>query len=275
MLFGCGDMRAHDEILPSYIKEHIQLIDDSAMCVIDADIPNETIIYLTNFCQSKNIPVWYNPTDLRKSTKVVEAGVFSKLTFMSPNTKELFAIFSAVFDQDQTLTDAERNNFRTIVSRYKDILTNLEINDLKTILKYLVKYVPVILLSRGPKPLMLACAYDLNIDESWQLPARENLSKIRARVGEKPVIYNFPVLSLEEYEIYMNESGAGDSMSAGVIYGILKGYSLGCTIYNGILSAKLALLTSNNINPELADIDLERLEKLLSLNKSSITKEYI
>ena len=73
----------------------------------------------------------------------------------------------------------------------------------------------------------------------------------------------------------MNESGAGDSMSAGVIYGILKGYSLGCTIYNGILSAKLALLTSNNINPRLADIDLERLEQLFSLNKSAITKEYI
>ncbi len=274
-MFGCGDMRAHDKIVPSYIKEHIHLIDDSAMCVIDADIPIETITYITNFCQTKNIPVWYNPTDLRKSTKVVEAGVFSKLTFMSPNTKELFAIFSAVVDSDLSLNITEKNDFKIIICKYKDILTNLDSKDLKIILKYLVKFVPVIILSRGPKPLMLACAYDLNIYKTEQLPTRENISKTKEKIGGNCYIYKFPVLQLEKNEIYMNESGAGDSMSAGIIYGILNNYTLGCSIYNGILSAKLALLTSSNISPDLSYVKLDRIEKLLDFNDSNITKEWV
>ncbi len=83
------------------------------------------------------------------------------------------------------------------------------------------------------------------------------------------------MLQLEKNEIYMNESGAGDSMSAGIIYGILNNYTLGCSIYNGILSAKLALLTSSNISPDLSYVKLDRIEKLLDFNDSNITKEWV
>lgn len=277
LLFGCGDMRAHDMILPAYIQKHTNLINDSAMCVIDADIPTETIIYITNFCESKNIPIWYNPTDLRKSTKVVEAGVFSKLTFMSPNTKELFAMFKSTFPMDTDLSESEKSAYKILGSKYADIFTNLENNDLTTILKYMIKYVPVIVLSRGPKPVMLACAYDLDLDAVGQLPTRENLLEIKAssQSERRPVVFHFPVLKLQAGEVYMNESGAGDSLSAGFMYGVLNGYSLGNTVYNGILSAKLALMTSKNINVDIGGISVRQLSDVTDENRSKIRKEYI
>ena len=102
------------------------------------------------------------------------------------------------------------------------------------------------------------------------------MSEIKARIAaHRPVIFNFPVLEIENDEKYLNESGAGDSLSAGVIYGILNAYSLGNTIYNGILSAKLALLTSNNISADLAKIDLDKLNVLTNKNRPNIIKQYI
>jgi pseudouridine-5'-phosphate glycosidase/pseudouridine kinase len=53
LLFGCGDMRAHNLILPEYIEQHRQEIEESALCIIDADIPVETILFITNICEEK------------------------------------------------------------------------------------------------------------------------------------------------------------------------------------------------------------------------------
>ena len=230
----------------------------------------------TNFCEEKNIPIWYNPTDLRKSTKVVEAGVFSKLTFMSPNVKELFAIFNSTFQKDEQLAESVREHYKILGSKYDDIFTNMCENDLIEILKYLIQYVPVIILSRGPKDLMVACAYDLNIDKrDQQLPTREILTNINKMKNKKPVVIEFPVLKFEAHESYKNESGAGDSMSSGIIYGILNGYSLSDTIYNGILSAKLALTTTHNVSTDLCKIDSTRLANLTAENKFNIKKRFI
>jgi sugar/nucleoside kinase (ribokinase family) len=273
LLFGCGDMRSHSTIDRAYIERHLATVAASDMCVIDADIPTETIVFIVNYCAARHIPIWYNPTDLRKSTKVVEAGVFSKLTFMSPNTKELFAIFNATFARDTTLSQSQRDSFKILGSKYKDIFTHLQTEDLESILRYLIQFVPVIVLSRGPKDMMLACAFDLDLDlEANQFPTRDTLEQIQRQPDKKPCVVEFPVLKFEESEKYMNESGAGDSMSAGIIYGILRNLSCTSAIYNGILSAKMALLTSQNVSEDLANIDADRLDHIVNLNKLKVKK---
>lgn len=276
LLFGCGDMRSHSTIDRAYIEANLDTVADSDMCVLDADIPVETVLFIVNYCWEQRIPIWYNPTDLRKSTKVVDAGVLSKLTFMSPNTKELFAIFNATFERDQRLDESEREAFKILGSKYKDIFTHLQDKDLEQILKYLIQFVPVIILSRGPKDLMVACAYDLDLDQpGQQFPTRATLHQVQRQPNKQPVVVEFPVLQFDDSEKYVNESGAGDSMSSGIIYGILRGFSCTNTIYNGILSAKLALLTSHNVSEDLGNIDSERLDQLTSLNKFKIKKRYL
>lgn len=269
-------MRSHSTIDRAYVAAHLDTVADSDMCILDADIPVETVLYIVNYCWEQRIPIWYNPTDLRKSTKVVEAGVFAKLTFMSPNTKELFAIFNATFERDESLSQSEREAFKILGSKYNDIFTHLQNKDLEEILKYLIQFVPVIILSRGPKDMMVACAYDLDLDTpGQQFPTRQSLDEIKRRPNKRPVLLQFPVLKFEPHEEYMNESGAGDSMSSGIIYGILRGFSCTSAIYTGILSAKLALLTSQNVSEELANISTDQLDRITSLNKSKIKKRYL
>jgi fructose-1-phosphate kinase PfkB-like protein len=195
---------------------------------------------------------------------------------MSPNTKELFAIFNSVFQKDKSLGDDVREHYKVLGSKYSDIFTDLDESDLNEILKYLVQYVPVIILSRGKKNLKVACAYDVDLEKSGQFPNKENLKDIKTKNKKhimQPVVFDFPVLKFEDNEKYMNESGAGDSMSSGIIYGILNDYTLSNTIYNGVLSAKLALLTTNNVNEEIGNINLEKLNKITDMNRDQIKKQ--
>ena len=93
--------------------------------------------------------------------------------------------------------------------------------------------------------------------------------------NKQPVIYEFPVLDLEETNENTNVSGAGDSMSSGIIFGILNGYSLVNTIYNGLLSAQYALQTSNNISSELGNITINNLNELSAKHQPNVKKRYI
>lgn len=268
-------MRAHNFILPEYIKQNAKSIQDSDLCILDADIPLDSIKSVAEICAKNNVPIWYNPTDLRKSTKIVEAGVLSETFYMSPNMKELFAIFNSIFPEDSNLTEEEKAHYKILGSKHNDIFTHVSENDLTEILKYMIKFVPVIFLSRGHEDLMLACAYDVKLNEANQFPLKNNVSKIMEASNKQPVIYEFPVLDIEESNENTNVSGAGDSMSSGIIFGILNGYSLGNTVYNGLLSARYALQTSNNISSELGKITLDNLNALTVKHQPNIKKRYI
>jgi hypothetical protein len=128
-------MRSHATILPAYIQRHLPTLATSALCVLDADLPLESLHFAATFCQQRHIPLWYNPTDLRKSTKVVDARVLSNLTFMSPNTKELVAIFSAAVRADPSLDQAQRQQLTILGSKYSDGFAHLQDQDLFQILK--------------------------------------------------------------------------------------------------------------------------------------------
>ena len=210
LILGCGDMRCHDYISPEYIKQNIQAIEKAAICVFDADIPINTIQYISEFCEKKHIPLFFNATDLRKATKVVEANVLSKITFMSLNSKELLSIFEAVLKKDTLLSQNEFEFFNKICSKYKQNLEKIESLDLTHMLKYILKYVPVIFLSQGSKDVIVACSYNLNIDDlENQMPKRETLLAFR-RKPSSPILINFPVLQLDDNEHFVNVSGAGD-----------------------------------------------------------------
>ena len=94
-----GDMKAHDYIRPSLVQKHAEMISNSDLCVLDADIPVETIDFVCAHCEANSIPVWCNPTDVRKCNKVINS--LAKLTYISPNLKELFALFRETVSRDQ------------------------------------------------------------------------------------------------------------------------------------------------------------------------------
>ncbi|CAF0705628.1 unnamed protein product [Brachionus calyciflorus] len=260
-----GSMKAHDLILPDFVSKFLEDIKQSDLCVIDADIPNETIKLICDFCEKENVPIWFNPTDLRKCTKILDTQCLNKITYMSPNYKELLTILKRVVQFDKS----ENKEIQSIAEKYSFLMEkNMEVideNDLKEILKYMLKHVPFILLSRGKDDFILASSVELNLNDKNQLPSKRNLKELKEK-NWNPHLYFFPTLEMKQNETFVNVSGAGDSNSSGIIAGILKNYSLACTIYNGLLSAKYALLTNMNVSDEISKIDLKTLNSLVQEN---------
>jgi hypothetical protein len=139
----------------------------------------------------------------------------------------------------------------------------------------LLKYVPVIVLTRGRDDLILASRKKLLLHERNQLPTRDNFAEFlddesRQSSDARGYLYLFPTVKLNETEERVNVTGAGDSTAAGIIAGVMNNYTLGCCIYNGLLSAKLALMTHKNVSDSLKHLTLDQVEKVFRQHESAI-----
>jgi sugar/nucleoside kinase (ribokinase family) len=269
---ACGAMRAHDFISSEYIEKHLDSLKSSDLCVLDADIPVETIKYICDICHSAGVPVWFNPTDLRKCNKIIKANSLSKITYMSPNMKELFTLFQATLVEDQNNID---QSLKAICNKYSSSLDKIEQQDTELILAYMLRHVPFIVLSRGSSDLIFASNYDLPNDKCNHMPTKSNLHEFNSKIKIKPNLIYYPVIDLKECEKLINVTGAGDSCTSGIIVGILKNYELNSAIYNGLLSAKYALMTQENVNKEINLINLEQVEENVSKYQNRIKKIYL
>ena len=230
---AAGAMHVHDHIDVALLSRPATAtaIAESTLCVIDADLPVESIRHVCERCRERAIPVWFNPTDLNKCTRIVDAHALDKITYMSPNTKELFTIFAHMLRTTATATttppmenakelDAIRQKYDTRrQSSCKDIEA-IELSDMKHMLKFLLRFVPYIVVSRGSSDLILACAHDLSLSDTdqhqHQLSARTSSDK-----PWRPQMITFPVLEIEAEQgdgsSLVNVTGAGDSTSSVII----------------------------------------------------------
>ena len=284
LILGLGAMEAHNYINPEYVKRHEQIIDQSSLCIVDADISVETLKYVLNKCWNDFcIPVWYNPTDVRKCARVIDAKSLSKVTYMSPNSKELLTMFLHIFESNQECDDrineikieeklrqSELDGLKIIFKKYqeKDLSEHLDTEDVKLMLKYMLTFVPFILLTRGSQDLILASACKLKLNEHQQLPIKN--TKRFAYNEWSPQLTYFPVIKMNKNETIVNVSGAGDNTSSGIISGILKDFDLISCIYNGLLAANCTLMTHENVSPRISNIDLELLKKITNEYKNDV-----
>ena len=272
LTLALGNMEAHDHITPGLVKKNLDALVNSEFCVIDADIPMETIEYVSSVCEKESIPVWFNPTDLRKCYKIINS--LDKVTYMSPNSKELFTLFSLALEKDKTLGREEMKVLSEINAKYKESVNDLDrlsFDDLKLILKYLLKYVPFIVLTRGVDDLILASAVDLVADKENQLPTKSTIKQFKS-MPRKPQMLFFPIIKLNEFEKVVNVSGAGDSNSSGMIAGIVKNYKLNTIVYNGLTAAKLTIMSNKTVSPSLNSIYFDLVEQKALENQSQIRK---
>eukprot|EP01127_Copromyxa_protea_P017780 TRINITY_DN5467_c0_g1_i3.p1 TRINITY_DN5467_c0_g1~~TRINITY_DN5467_c0_g1_i3.p1 ORF type:complete len:259 (+),score=45.88 TRINITY_DN5467_c0_g1_i3:74-778(+) len=97
MVAAINDMSAIDALTPEILQNILERHEgDLSMIVFDANISAPCINTICSFAHDKNIPVWFNPTSIYKSIKVVEANCLDKITFMSPNISELGALIKAL-----------------------------------------------------------------------------------------------------------------------------------------------------------------------------------
>lgn len=98
-LFGMGDMVIHDKIGSDYILQNTTLIESAPIVVLDANIPLDTISTILEICSSSNTPVWFEPTEIRKSQKIcmTPPEYRQAVSYMSPNIHELQNILKAAY----------------------------------------------------------------------------------------------------------------------------------------------------------------------------------
>ncbi|XP_063393632.1 uncharacterized protein LOC134678852 [Cydia fagiglandana] len=87
---GLGDMALHNHISIDLVNRHMDVLEKAPVVVLDGNAPQSTIEYVIQQCSKINKPVFFEPTDRRKATKVLHSGL--RIAYASPNLNELRAM---------------------------------------------------------------------------------------------------------------------------------------------------------------------------------------
>lgn len=140
LLFGVADMDIHKRVSPSFVNKELERLmkdPNSQIKVIctDANVIIETIQQVIATADKFAIPVWYEPTDLHKCTKILEA-TNKPIAVISPNQTELEAIYEKVTAKEKHFDAASRNGRREIVETIRSSLFGVSNNWLVKIGQY-------------------------------------------------------------------------------------------------------------------------------------------
>ncbi|MFK3960184.1 ribokinase [Guptibacillus hwajinpoensis] len=81
---------ANDHITPSYITKAAELINRCDLVMIQQEIPEETVEYVAELCEEKQVPLLLNPAPAREiSQKIIDGA-----TYITPNEHEADVLFN-------------------------------------------------------------------------------------------------------------------------------------------------------------------------------------
>ncbi|XP_012264907.2 pseudouridine-metabolizing bifunctional protein C1861.05 isoform X2 [Athalia rosae] len=231
--FGVGEMMAHKKISPSLIRKYKSQLGKATILVLDGNLPLETLSEVFNISAQFNIPVWYEPTDARKATKIFQNNEHWKslLHFVSPNQNELLAI-----------------------ARYLEIpvpsdSSSLNIDTVKNITEKVAEHIPVVLTTLGSQGLLVsrkATNTDPFYDENGHLVLQE--TKVQTR------LYSAISPSGGNQKNIVSVSGCGDCLAAGVIFGIEQGWGEAKCLKLALQAASLSLVSHDSVPATLSTI---------------------
>nr|CDS29349.1 pseudouridine metabolizing bifunctional protein [Hymenolepis microstoma] len=131
LLFGVADMDIHKQVTAEFVESELQNIESPDLKVIfsDGNVDVKTLKKLTLLAQSHKVPFWYEPTDLHKCTKIIDANKHgSPIDAISPNLTELKAIFERVVGKKIEVDPTSTTSLTRCASEIKKNLLNLAAN---------------------------------------------------------------------------------------------------------------------------------------------------
>lgn len=97
LLFGVADMDIHKKVTASFVESELGELKSLKVICSDGNIEICTLKAIVRAANKSSIPFWYEPTDLHKSTKIVDAVTLGEpVAVISPNLSELKAIYYKV-----------------------------------------------------------------------------------------------------------------------------------------------------------------------------------
>ncbi|MGP1522831.1 MAG: PfkB family carbohydrate kinase [Treponema sp.] len=226
MVSAVNDMDIYEHITPEYIEKKLPLINKSALCVIDTNIPARTIAYIAEHC---TVPLIAEPVSAHKAVKLLP--VLHKLYALTPNKMEAFALYNASkAGQGTSPALAELARF------------------------FIESGTERIYISLGEKGLFCA---DKNARYRVKPFVPENADRARKAVRKGADS------TKGAQHIIKNTTGAGDSQTAAVVWAVLKNMSLKESADAGIAAASLCLESEEAVNDNLTEgVLYERIQKI-------------
>lgn len=83
---------ANDFVTPQFVEKALEVIRESDMVLIQQEIPEETVEYVSDICYALNVPLLLNPAPARELSQTV----IEKTTYLTPNQHEAAILFSGL-----------------------------------------------------------------------------------------------------------------------------------------------------------------------------------
>lgn len=101
MVVGINDMDIINHITPEFLQERIDFINQAAICVIDGNIPQESIEWLADHCEA---PIFVAPVSIAKVNRF--ENVLDKIDTFKPNGLEAEALTGINVVDEETAKQA-------------------------------------------------------------------------------------------------------------------------------------------------------------------------
>lgn len=98
MELAVSDMEIYSHITPEFIAARMNIIDHAALCIVDTNIPQETIEYIAEHC---TVPLFVDPVSTTKMHKLEH--VLNKIHTFKPNCLEAELLTGITITDDASL----------------------------------------------------------------------------------------------------------------------------------------------------------------------------
>nr|XP_022913649.1 pseudouridine-metabolizing bifunctional protein C1861.05 [Onthophagus taurus] len=212
-----GDMEIFKELTPEMVEKHEGVIKDASILVLDGNPPMESLSMVLEMAQRYQKQVFFEPTDHIVSEKPFKTPFWKSIKYISPNLNEL------------------RHIARTLGVNLRDSPKN-KIDEAVFICKFVAEYVDNVIVTLGADGLVIS----RYADACRPLFLKEKETDLQIR--------HYPGDFVDEF---INVSGAGDCLVAGLICSMLKGLSEEICMSVGFEAAKMSLKSKSAVPSKL------------------------
>ncbi|XP_029175763.1 pseudouridine-metabolizing bifunctional protein C1861.05 [Nylanderia fulva] len=219
--FCVSEMESFNEIDPELIEECRSHLEEASFIVLDGNPGPDTMRCVLDIASQANIPVWYEPTDIKKAANIFQAGPQWRnvLHFISPNRNELKVI---------------GKHFNIPVPE------NMDLEAVKNTAEQLLKYIPNIITTLGSQGVLVT-RKALQDEPFYDKNGKPIVnSSIASRLYP-------PVDGADKSSKILSVSGCGDCLTAGIIYGIHKNLDEASCISIALKAASLSLRSFDTV----------------------------
>ncbi|KAM3926587.1 uncharacterized protein RB166_009390 isoform 1-T2 [Leptodactylus fuscus] len=228
---GLGDMEIHQQITEKHVSQFADRLSRAPLLCIDGNVPVSTIQYVCETARQSAVPVCYEPTDIDKASKPFTSNSWTALTYISPNLRELVSI-------NRTLGYVEDIDIPCKLEDIVDTAIGLSLP--------LLENIHCVIVTLGAHGILL-CGH--RRDRTVSLRAKDKVSR------DDLCAAHYPAAPIPPEEI-INVSGAGDSLMAGLLTGVLAEYDTDTCVRMGLLAARLSLRSRGPISQLISPISV-------------------